>query len=224
MSMIQLEKIEMCYGKGNSAVHALRGIDLTMEEGDFTAITGKSGCGKSTLLNILGGIAKPTGGTYHFYGQNVADYSPKKLAQFRNCNVGFVVQHFALIPSASVAKNIALPMIYHKDPSSYIKERVAKLAKLLEISETLDRYPHELSGGQKQRVAIARAMAVSPKILLADEPTGALDEETGEKIMQIFEKLNQEGMTIALVTHDLDLAARCKKQICMRDGAISEIK
>ncbi len=221
-NFIELKQIDMIYGKEDGQVRALQKVDFSVQKGAFVAITGKSGCGKSTLLNVLGGILKPTGGSYLFEGKDVSGYKAKELARFRNCNVGFVVQHFALIPGMTVEKNIALPMIYHKEKKSHIRDRVWYLAELLDIGDTCKRYPHELSGGQKQRVAIARALAVSPKILLADEPTGALDEETGEKIMQVFTRLNRDGMTIVLVTHDLDLAGQCDRQVRMRNGQILE--
>lgn len=212
----------MIYGKNEAKVCALQKVDFSVRQGEFVAITGKSGCGKSTLLNVLGGVLKPTKGFYLFEGTDISGYKGKEMARFRNCNVGFVVQHFALIPSMTVEKNIALPMIYHKDKKSHMRDRVWYLTELLEITDTCKRYPHELSGGQKQRVAIARALAVEPKILLADEPTGALDEETGEKIMQVFTHLNQDGMTVLMVTHDMELAAQCNRQIRMRNGQIVE--
>lgn len=220
MGFITLENISMTYGKGNNLVHALNGIDLNIEEGDFVAIMGKSGCGKSTLLNVLGGITKPKEGKYYFNNEDVTELSMDQVAKFRNHNLGFVVQHFALIKDLTVRKNVGLPLIYQGCNRKKINKKVGELLELMEIQDKAENYPYELSGGQCQRVAIARAMISDPKVLLADEPTGALDEETGKKIMEVFQKLNDKGMTIILVTHDSDIADLCKKRLTIKDGCI----
>jgi len=220
MSFIELKNIGMTYGKGDNSVRALSNINLSVDKGDFISIMGKSGCGKSTLLNILGQITRPTEGQYIFNGEDISSLSSSQSAKFRNRNLGFVVQHFALIPDITVHQNIALPMIYQNYRSKQINNRVDELLELLEISDKKDKYPFELSGGQCQRVAIARAIGVNPGLLLADEPTGAIDEATGIKIMEIFKKLNSDGMTILLVTHDKDIANYCNKQLVMRDGCL----
>ena len=204
----------MTYGKGNGAVHALRGVNMVVERGDLLAVTGKSGCGKSTLLNILGGVCKPTGGSYFFEGKEASQFSARQLADFRNQKIGFVVQHFALIQDMTVFPNIALPLRYRGYSRKKIEERVYELLDQFELGEKENTIPPELSGGQCQRTAIAG----HPELLLADEPTGALDEETGEKILQIFQQLNQKGMTVLIVTHDEEIAAGCHRRIRMRDG------
>lgn len=220
MQMLALREIHMTYGKGDGAVHALRGVDMELERGELLAVTGKSGCGKSTLLNILGGVCKPTGGSYFFEGKEVSQFSARQLADFRNQKIGFVVQHFALIQDMTVFQNIALPLRYRGYSRKKIEERVYELLDQFELGEKENTIPPELSGGQCQRTAIARAVAGHPELLLADEPTGALDEETGGKILRIFQKLNQNGMTIIIVTHDGEIAAGCQRRVHMRDGMI----
>lgn len=220
MQMLALKEIHITYGKGDGAVHALRGVDMEVERGELLAVTGKSGCGKSTLLNILGGVCKPTGGSYFFEGKEVSQFSARQLADFRNQKIGFVVQHFALIQDMTVFQNIALPLRYRGYSRKKIEERVYELLDQFELGEKENTIPPELSGGQCQRTAIARAVAGHPELLLADEPTGALDEETGGKILRIFQKLNQNGMTIIIVTHDGEIAAGCRRRVHMRDGMI----
>ncbi len=220
MQMLALKEIHMTYGKGDGAVHALRGVDMEVERGELLAVTGKSGCGKSTLLNILGGVCTPTGGSYFFEGKEVSQFSARQLADFRNQQIGFVVQHFALIQDMTVFQNIALPLRYRGYSRKKIEERVYELLDQFELGEKENTIPPELSGGQCQRTAIARAVAGHPELLLADEPTGALDEETGGKILRIFQELNQNGMTIIIVTHDGEIAAGCRRRVHMRDGMI----
>ena len=220
MQMLALKEIHMTYGKGDGAVHALRGVDMEVERGELLAVTGKSGCGKSTLLNILGGVCKPTGGSYFFEGKEVSQFSARQLADFRNQKIGFVVQHFALIQDMTVFQNISLPLRYRGYSRKKIEERVYELLDQFELGEKENTIPPELSGGQCQRTAIARAVAGHPELLLADEPTGALDEETGGKILRIFQELNQNGMTIIIVTHDGEIAAGCRRRVHMRDGMI----
>lgn len=220
MQMLALKEIHMTYGKGDGAVHALRGVDMEVERGELLAVTGKSGCGKSTLLNILGGVCTPTGGSYFFEGKEVSQFSARQLADFRNQKIGFVVQHFALIQDMTVFQNIALPLRYRGYSRKKIEERVYELLDQFELGEKENTIPPELSGGQCQRTAIARAVAGHPELLLADEPTGALDEETGGKILRIFQELNQGGMTIIIVTHDGEIAAGCRRRVHMRDGMI----
>ena len=220
MQMLALKEIHMTYGKGDGAVHALRGVDMEVERGELLAVTGKSGCGKSTLLNILGGVCTPTGGSYFFEGKEVSQFSARQLADFRNQQIGFVVQHFALIQDMTVFQNIALPLRYRGYSRKKIEERVYELLDQFELGEKENTIPPELSGGQCQRTAIARAVAGHPELLLADEPTGALDEETGGKMLRIFQELNQSGMTIIIVTHDGEIAAGCRRRVHMRDGMI----
>lgn len=218
MQMLSIKEIRMEYGKGGNAVHALRGVGMSLEKGELLAVTGKSGCGKSTLLNILGGVCAPTGGSYQFAGEEVSKFSARRLADFRNQKIGFVVQHFALIQDMTVFQNIALPLRYRGYSKKKIKERVYELLDQFELGEKENTVPPELSGGQCQRTAIARAIAGQPELLLADEPTGALDEETGGKILLIFQELNQRGMTIIIVTHDAEIAGGCRRTVRMKDG------
>ena len=218
MQMLALKEIHMTYGKGDGVVHALRGVDMEVERGELLAVTGKSGCGKSTLLNILGGVCKPTGGSYFFEGKEVSQFSARQLADFRTQKIGFVVQHFALIQDMTVFQNIALPLRYRGYSRKKIEERVYELLDQFELGEKENTIPPELSGGQCQRTAIARAIAGHPELLLADEPTGALDEETGGKILRIFQELNQKGLPVLIVTHDEEIAAACHRRIRMRDG------
>lgn len=216
------ELINICkdYGKNKGIVHALSDINLKISKGEFLTVTGKSGSGKSTLLNIIGGITKPSSGVYLFEGKHIETYNTKQLALFRKENIGFVVQHFALIDTMSVFNNMALPLKYRGLSPSYIKNTVKRISKKLEIYDKLNNFPYELSGGEKQRVAIGRALAASPDILLADEPTGALDEENGKNILKIFKELNNEGVTVILVTHDKEIASMGSSQIIMKDGNI----
>ena len=218
MQMLSLRDIHMTYGKGDGAVHALRGVNMEVERGELLAVTGKSGCGKSTLWKILGGVCKPTCGSYLFEENEISAFSARQLADFRSQKIGFVVQHFALIQDMTVFQNIALPLRYRGYSRKKIEQRVYELLDQFELGEKENTTPPELSGGQCQRTAIARAIAGQPELLLADEPTGALDEETGRKILQIFQQLNQSGMTILIVTHDEEIAASCHRRIRVRDG------
>lgn len=220
MALIKLDTIDMTYGSGNSAVHALKDINMEVEKGDFIAIVGKSGCGKSTLLNILGAVTKPKKGKYFFEETEVNQLKVNATAKFRNQKIGFVVQHFALIKELTVKENIGLPLVYQSCSKKEIENKVKEVLKLLEIEEKENSYPTELSGGQCQRVAIARAIITNPAVILADEPTGALDEENGRNIIRIFEELNKKGSTIILVTHDMEIAEKCKKKIYLKDGRI----
>jgi len=206
-----------------NVVHALQKINFTVENGEFVAVTGKSGSGKSTLLNCLGGLGSLTSGEYWFGEKNISKLNAEALAEFRNKNIGFIVQHFALIPDMTVFKNIALPLRYAKQPKAETKRRVEELCMQMEIEDKIYAYPNQLSGGQCQRVAIARALACSPSLLLADEPTGALDEQTSINILQIFKKLNQQGMTIIMVTHDEAIAKSCSHIVNIKDGIITNI-
>lgn len=220
MVLLKLTNLEMTYGKGDTMVHALRNINLEIEKGDFIAIVGKSGCGKSTLLNILGAVSKPGQGNYLFEEIEVNKLNNHDAAIFRNKKIGFVVQHFALIKELTVRENVGLPLVYQSCKKKDIERRVDEVLKLLEIDEKANRYPTELSGGQCQRTAIARAIITNPEVILADEPTGALDEENGKNILNIFRRLNEKGTSIVLVTHDMEIANMCKRKICLRDGRI----
>lgn len=218
--MIELKDICKKYGKNNVYIYALSNINYKINQGDFVTISGKSGSGKSTLLNIIGGITKPTTGKYLFLDKNIDEYNSKELSSFRKDNIGFVLQHFALIDGISVFDNVSLPLKYKNFSNIQIKTMVKDVLERLEISNKINNYPYELSGGEKQRVAIARALVASPKILIADEPTGSLDEKSGKNILGIFNELNNNGVTIVLVTHDPEIADMGSKRIVMRDGKI----
>ena len=218
--LFELNNVTKTYGKGDGIVHALNDVSFTAEKGESVAIMGKSGSGKSTLLNIIGGLVMPDNGEYIFDGKKLPVKNLTKMAKFRRYNVGFVVQHFALINEYSVYQNIALPLRYSKHSGS-VKDKIEEIAERLEIADKLRKTPVQLSGGQAQRVAIARALVHDPKMILADEPTGALDEATGKSIMELFTQINKEnGTTLIVVTHDPGVAEYCERTVVMKDGKI----
>lgn len=218
--LIDLQNINVLYGEKEGRMHALKDVSLQIEKGEFVTIVGKSGCGKSTLLNILGGIRRPDQGNYLFDGKVTNDMKEKEKAIFRNKNVGFVVQHFALIQEKTVYDNIMLPLNYQRIKKQEKHQKVQQMMEWMEIAEKKYNYPYELSGGQCQRVAIARALVTEPQLILADEPTGAMDEENAQKIVNILKKINEKGTTIIMVTHDMDMAKQGKRCIHMKDGRI----
>lgn len=200
----------------------LHGIDLEVYSGEFMSIVGTSGSGKSTLMNIIGLLDRPTLGNYFLSGLNTEDANDLELSQIRNKKIGFVFQNFNLIPRLSALKNVELPMLYNKVPPNERRKRAIELLKMVDMEERKDHNPNELSGGQKQRVAIARSMANNPDIILADEPTGALDTKTGENVMDIFQDLNsKQGKTIILITHNMELAKLTKRIVTMTDGRLA---
>lgn len=219
--MIELQDIKRTFGKGATQVHALRGVDLKISDGEMIAIMGPSGCGKTTLLNIVGCIDKPTSGEYFLDESDITQYSVSELSRLRNQKFGFIVQDFALIDDYTVYQNVILPIRYSKNKTEKeVKKSVFELLEKLGISDKIKEYPVNLSGGQKQRVAIARALINRPEIILADEPTGALDQKNGQEIMQLFKNINECGQTIVIVTHDLNIAKQCDRIIEMVDGVI----
>ena len=218
--IIKTHGLTKVFGSNGAAVHALRGIDLTVERGEFVALIGPSGSGKSTLMAILGCLDKPTAGTYALDGERVEGLSGRELAQIRNDKIGFVFQQYNLLPKASVLRNVELPMLY---AGVSRKERRARALELLErvgIPDKAKVLPAALSGGQRQRVAIARSLANKPALLLADEPTGALDQKTGHEVLELFVDLHKHGNTIIIVTHDLSIAAMAQRQVEIMDGLI----
>ena len=217
---IVIQDIVKTYQMGDSIVRALAGVNLTVEEGEFTAIMGPSGSGKSTLMNILGCLDRPTSGSYKLDGAEVATLGDDELAATRNKKIGFVFQNFNLLSRMSSLNNVALPMVYAGVPH---KERLARAQRGLEmvgLGSRVHHKPNELSGGQRQRVAIARALVNEPSIILADEPTGNLDSRSGDEIMEIFCELNQQGKTVILVTHEPEIAAYTRRTVTFRDGLI----
>lgn len=201
-------------------VEALRGLDLAIRRGEYVAIMGSSGSGKSTLMNILGCLDKPSEGEYRLDGTPANDLSDEDLSRFRGRRIGFVFQAFNLIPQLTVEENVAAPLFYQGIKPAERRERSIESLSLVGLGDRLGHRPRELSGGQQQRVAIARALVTNPVILMADEPTGNLDSTTGEAILQLFEKLHADGMTIIMVTHDDSVADRCERIVRLRDGVV----
>jgi putative ABC transport system ATP-binding protein len=208
------------YQLGDNRVHALRGIDLEIARGEFVAIMGSSGSGKSTLMNILGCLDRPTSGDYFLDGVNVAQRSKKELAAIRNRHLGFVFQGFNLLARTTALENVELPTLYARLDVEERQRRAKAALHMVGLGERMDHFPSQLSGGQQQRVAIARALVNKPSILLADEPTGNLDSRTAVEIMAILQKLNDEGLTMVLVTHEPDIAQYAKRVITFRDGRV----
>jgi len=216
--LIQLRGIRKDYLLGKITLEVLKGIDLDVQNGDFIAIMGPSGSGKSTLLNIIGCLDRQTSGTYHFEGIDITSKTDNELAEIRNRKIGFVFQMFNLLPRFSAFKNVEIPLLYANIPPDERKERALNVIDKVGISNRAHHNPNELSGGEQQRVAIARALVMKPSVILADEPTGNLDSHSGAEIMGIFRRLNDEGVTIILVTHEIDIAQVAKRIITIKDG------
>jgi putative ABC transport system ATP-binding protein len=219
--IIETKSLTKTFGSNGVAVRALRGIDLTVERGEFLALIGPSGSGKSTLMAILGCLDSPTAGTYAFDGERVDGLSGADLARIRNQKIGFVFQLYNLLPKASVLRNVELPMLYAGVPRKERRRRATELLERVGIPEKAKALPATLSGGQRQRVAIARALANGPVMLLADEPTGALDSRTGHEVLELFSDLHRQGNTILIVTHDLAIASLASRQVEIHDGRIA---
>ena len=221
-AMIQIEDLTKTYVMGEETVTALDGVSLTIGRGESIAIIGPSGSGKSTLMNTLGGLDRPSRGRYRFEGDEVARFSDDQLADFRNRRIGFVFQSFQLLPRLSALQNVELPMVYAGAAPRARRERAAELLERVGLGSRMGHRPNQLSGGQQQRVAIARSLANQPDLLLADEPTGALDSATGIEVLGLFQKLNAEGLTVVLVTHDRGVADAARRRIAFRDGRVTE--
>jgi putative ABC transport system ATP-binding protein len=218
--MIEFKALRKLYVMGEEEVPALAGVSLGIERGEYTAVVGPSGSGKSTLMNILGGLDRPTSGQYLFEGEDVAHFSDDELADFRRRRIGFVFQSFQLLPRLSALQNVELPMIYAGVSSAERRQRATQLLERVGLGSRKGHRPTQLSGGQQQRVAIARSLANRPDLLLADEPTGALDTHTGEEVLKLFHELNDEGLTLVIVTHDPDVANEARRRVAFRDGLI----
>src|SRR5438128_6906060 len=223
-ALIQLEEVTKTYDAGENAVEALRGVDVAIQEGEFVAITGPSGSGKSTLMHIVGCLDSPTTGRYWLDGQDVAELTARQLARIRNQKIGFVFQTFNLLPRATVLKNVELPLLYAGLSRGERRERAMSALERVGLSNRSKHRPNELSGGQRQRVAIARALVNNPSLILADEPTGNLDQKTGWEIIDIFRELASHDETIVLVTHDPTIANTTQRRIKIVDGLIDSIE
>jgi putative ABC transport system ATP-binding protein len=219
--VIQLEDLHKTYDTGEVEVHAVCGVSLTVQPGEFIAVMGASGSGKSTLMNIIGALDRPTSGRYWLDGQDVSALVRDELADIRNAKIGFVFQGFNLLSRTSALENVELPMLYaRRRHRADIADKAARALELVGLGDRLDHTPNRLSGGQQQRVAVARALVNDPALILADEPTGNLDSRTSIEIMGVFQKLNDDGITVVMVTHELDIARYTKRNVVMRDGKI----
>jgi putative ABC transport system ATP-binding protein len=218
--MIEIEALTKTYVMGDEVIAALGGVTLSIKRGEHVAIVGPSGSGKSTLMNVLGGLDRPTSGTYRFEDDPVAEYDDDQLASFRNRRIGFIFQSFQLLPRLTALQNVELPMIYGGVEPAERKARAIELLQRVGLGNRMNNRPTQMSGGQQQRVAIARALANQPDLLLADEPTGALDTATGQEVLALFDELNSQGLTLCIVTHDHEVAGRARHRIAFRDGHV----
>lgn len=219
-TLIEMESISKVYRMGDTEVHALRDVSLTIEHGEYVAIVGASGSGKSTLMNIIGLLDRPSDGVYRLRSQEVSHINRNRQSDLRNREIGFIFQRFNLLARTNARRQVELPLFYAGVTGGEAKRRALEALGLVGLAERAHHRPDELSGGQQQRVAIARALVTRPSLLLADEPTGALDTKTGEEVMALFETLHQNGLTLIIVTHDVDVAARARRVITIRDGEI----
>lgn len=219
--LIELENVTKVYKLGDNEFHALKGVDFQLSSGEMTAIVGVSGSGKSTLMNILGFLDRCTTGSYHFQNKDVSDLNENELATIRNQKIGFVFQSFFLLQRSTALQNVMLPLFYRETPEAEAKERALAMLSKVGVEHLAHHRPNQLSGGQQQRVAIARALVTNPDLILADEPTGALDSQTGDEVMQLFHNLNQkEHRTIIIITHDKEISRRCRRVVTIKDGRI----
>jgi putative ABC transport system ATP-binding protein len=219
--VVLLENLTKTYALGELRIPVLKGISLSIIEGEFVAIMGASGSGKSTLMNVLGCLDSPSGGRYLLAGSDVTHLDQRTLARVRNRSIGFVFQQFNLLPRHSAVENVELPLLYAGVPAKERRLRARRALERVGLANRMDHRPHQLSGGQQQRVAIARALVGEPQLVFADEPTGNLDSQTGAAVMEIFLALEREGLTIVLVTHEADVAARAARTITLRDGYVA---
>ena len=221
-TILTMKNIVKQYIVGGEVSTVLRGIDLTVQEGEFLAVLGPSGSGKSTLMNIIGCLDVPTSGEYILDGRQIGSQDEATLAKIRNHEIGFIFQSFFLMQRQTALQNVKLPLIYGNVPEREQNERAAEMLRRVGLQDKMDYYPNQLSGGQQQRVTIARALCNNPAILLADEPTGALDQKTGRQVMELFHAINDEGRTIIMITHDANIASHAKRIVRILDGNIGE--
>ena len=222
MALIETRDLWKTYRMGDEEIHALRGVSIGIERGEYAAIMGPSGSGKSTLMNLIGCLDTASKGTYHLNGKEVSTMNDNELARVRNEEIGFVFQTFNLLPRATALQNVELPLVYAGVPAKEREARARQALEKVELGSRMLHRPNEMSGGQRQRVAIARALVNNPSILLADEPTGNLDSKTGVEIMSLFARLHEAGNTIVLVTHEADVAAHARRAIHIRDGQVEK--
>ena len=220
--ILDLHGICKNYYQGKYVVEALKDVDFSMEEGEYVAIMGPSGSGKSTLMNIIGCLDQATAGTYYLDGQDISKMSENEMSDVRLNKIGFVFQSFHLLPRQSALSNVEMPLNYARVPRKERRERAFRALERVGLADRVDFRPNQLSGGQMQRVAIARAMVNNPKLLLADEPTGALDSRSGSAVMELFEKLNEEGVSVLMITHDADIASHARRVVTIKDGILKE--
>ncbi|MFA6915413.1 MAG: ABC transporter ATP-binding protein [Parachlamydiales bacterium] len=220
LPLVDIRKLSKFYRMGDTTVEALKEVDLTIRKGESVAIMGPSGSGKSTLMHLLGCLDKPSQGEYYLEGQNIADLDDTSLSSLRASSIGFVFQSFNLIHQLNVYENVEVPFLYQKQKRANSHQRILESIDRVGLSKRLHHVPKELSGGEMQRVAIARALAIDPLMIFADEPTGNLDSATGENILQLFQELNSQGVTILMVTHDKTVGNHCKRLVQMKDGRI----
>jgi len=219
-AVIHLDSIERYYHMGDFTIKALDGVTLTIERGEYTAVMGPSGSGKSTMMHLVGCLDTPTGGSIYIDGEHISSLNEKELAYLRNAKIGFVFQQFNLLAKMNALDNVMTPLMYARVPYRERREIAEETLVRVGLGDRLKHKPNELSGGQKQRIAIARALVNDPSIILADEPTGALDTATGEQIMDLFEEINSEGRTVIMVTHDPEVSERCRRIVHLRDGRL----
>ena len=220
--LVRLDGVSRTYGEGRLAVHALRALDLRVEPGEFLAVTGPSGSGKSTLLHVLGCLDRPSVGAYHLEGRDVARFSDAELAEVRNRLIGFVFQRFHLLRDETARRNVELPLLYAGVPSAERRSRALAALEEVGLSDRAEHLPGQLSGGEQQRVALARALVKSPRLLLADEPTGNLDAANGRTVLELIDRLRARGVTVILITHDPSVAARAGRRLRIEHGVVTE--
>ena len=220
--ILELREIYKDYQQGKLVVPVLKHVNFSMEEGEYTAIMGPSGSGKTTMMNIIGCLDKATSGDFYLDGQDINKCTENEMSDIRLHKIGFVFQSFHLLPKQTALENVEMPMTYAKVPKKERREKALRALERVGLADRVDFRPNQLSGGQMQRVAIARAIVNSPKLLLADEPTGALDTKSGEQVMELFQSLNKEGVTVLMITHDPEIASFAKRVVTIRDGVLSE--